>query len=51
MFFFLSQYVVNEGADNKLNSMESVLVDIEKCGDYVMSPSAHRYGLFETRPT
>ena len=20
-------------------------------GDYVMSPSAHRYGLFETRPT
>ena len=33
MFFFgtasVSQYVVNEGADNKLNSMDSILVDIE----------------------
>jgi len=33
MFFFdtapVSQYVVNEVADNKLNSMDSVLVDIE----------------------
>jgi len=33
MFFFdtapTSQYVVNAGADNKLNSMDSVLVDIE----------------------
>jgi len=28
-----SQYVVNAGADNKLNSMDSVLVDIELCGD------------------
>jgi len=31
MFFFgtapVSQYVVNEGADNKLNSVDSVLVD------------------------
>jgi len=25
----VSHYVVNEGADNKLNSMGSVLVDIE----------------------
>ena len=25
----VSQYVLNEGADNKLNSMDSVLVDIE----------------------
>ena len=25
----VSQYVVNEGADNKLNSMDSILVDIE----------------------
>ena len=24
----VSQYVLNEGADNKLNSMDSVLVDI-----------------------
>jgi len=33
MFFFdtapMSQYVINEGADNKLNSIDSVLVDIE----------------------
>jgi len=33
IFFFgtapVSQYVVNEGADNKLNSVDSVLVDIE----------------------
>ena len=33
MFFFntapVSQYVVNEGADHKLNSVDSVLVDIE----------------------
>jgi len=25
----MSQYVVNEGANSKLNSMDSVLVDIE----------------------
>jgi len=25
----VSQYVVNEGADNKLNNTDSVLVDIE----------------------
>jgi len=25
-----------------------MLVDIENCGDYLMSPSDHRYGLFET---
>ena len=25
----MSQYVLNDGADNKLNSMDSVLVDIE----------------------
>jgi len=25
----VSHYVVNEGADNKLNSMDSVVVDIE----------------------
>ena len=51
MFFFdtapVSQYVLNDGSDNKLNSMDSVLVD--KCGDYVTSPSAHHYGLCETR--
>jgi len=33
LFFFdrapVSQYVVNEGANSKLNSMGSVLVDIE----------------------
>ena len=33
MFIFdtapVSQYVLNEGADNKLNSMDSVLVDME----------------------
>jgi len=33
MFFFdttpTSQYVVNAGADNKLNSVDSVLVDIQ----------------------
>jgi len=33
MFFFdtapVSQYVINEGTDNKLNSMDSILVDVE----------------------
>jgi len=42
LFFFdrapVSQYVVNEGA-NKLNSRDSV---DRKCGDCVMSHSAHR---------
>jgi len=62
MLFFdtapVSQYVVNEGGDKKRNSMDSVgllvvlVVDIENVvRDYVMSLSAHCYGLFETRPT
>jgi len=39
-------YSLNEGADNKLNGMDSVLVDIE---NEPFSPSL--YGLFETRPS
>jgi len=44
LFFFdrAPQYVVNEGADNKLNSVHALPVDIESV---VMSPSAHRYDL------
>jgi len=47
----VSQYVVNEGRDSKLNSMDSVLVDIENvvimCEPF---SQAHRSGLCETRP-
>ena len=45
LFLIQRPCVVNksaESADHKFNCMDSVLVD-RKCGDYVMSPSDHRY--------
>jgi len=57
MLFFdtapMSRYVVNEVACKLKKTTQHGLSTSghRKCGYYVMSPLAHRYGLFETRPT